>query len=51
METCTCDQCGQEVECDNVEYSGSYCYCIYCIEASDKAQDERDNSSCYSVTY
>ena len=41
LELCDCRECVEHVEHTYDEI----------IEASDKAQDKRDNSSCYSIAY
>ena len=45
-EACTCNRCGAKYY--NSTMRG---YCQDCIDASDEAQDKKDNSSCYSVSY
>ena len=45
-EACTCNKCGAKYYNSTVKG-----YCQDCIDASDEAQDEKDNSSCYSVSY
>ena len=44
-----CPQCGMEVEED--EYNSDLDACWDCVDESDQIQDDKNNSSCYSITY